>query len=165
MINFQWHWRSSVMELESSLISIADSKSTSTWQGTRHKWKRRWPERWGGGGHYRQGKRLFKKFPSKGAAVRGKRLIEGRLLFPEVRNPFTSLQRPHFEEKKRSILIQHYRVDYSSQLAYVTYTMNFFNLSLWVISWHWAFRSFAILQKPITKLKRSFLWLKIKHLN
>ena len=39
----------------------------------------------GGGGDYFEGGNYFKYFGQRGAIIRGRRLIEGRLLFEEIR--------------------------------------------------------------------------------
>ena len=59
---------SSAIELESLVISFAGSDSTLTWQGV-DKRKGRRPEGWGG--RLFKGRDYFKKFPSKGAIIRG----------------------------------------------------------------------------------------------
>ena len=69
----------SVSELELSLISFSGSDSTLTWQGG-DKRNRRRQEGWGGWRLFEEGD-YFKYFCLKGAIIRGRRLIEGRLLF------------------------------------------------------------------------------------
>ena len=73
----------SVSELELSLISFSGSDSTLTWQG-RDKRNRRRQEGWGGGRLF-EGGDYFKYFRLKEAIIQGRRLIEGRLLFEEIR--------------------------------------------------------------------------------
>ena len=76
----------SVSELELSLISFSGSDSTLTWQEG-DKRNRRRQEGWGGGGGWRlfEGGDFFKYFRLKEAIIQGRRLIEGRLLFEEIR--------------------------------------------------------------------------------
>ena len=70
----------SLSELELSLISFSGSDSTLTWQGG-DKRNRRRQEGWGGGWRLFEEGDYFKHFCLKGAIIRGRRLIEGRLLF------------------------------------------------------------------------------------
>ena len=66
-----------------SLISFAESHCTSTWQGE-DKRKRRWQEGWEWGDYSREA--IIKSIPIRGGWLfKGGRLIEGRLLFEEVR--------------------------------------------------------------------------------
>ena len=75
----------SVSELELSLISFSGSDSTLTWQEG-DKRNRRRQEGWGGGGgRLFEGGDFFKYFRLKEAIIQGRRLIEGRLLFEEIR--------------------------------------------------------------------------------
>ena len=75
----------SVSELELSLISFSGSDSTLTWQEG-DKRNRRRQEGWGGGGgRLFEGGGFFKYFRLKEAIIQGRRLIEGRLLFEEIR--------------------------------------------------------------------------------
>ena len=60
--------RTLASEIELSLISVDGSDSTLTWQGV-DKRKGRRPEGWGG--RLFKGRDYFKKFPSKGAIIRG----------------------------------------------------------------------------------------------
>ena len=74
----------SVSELELSLISFSGSDSTLTWQGG-DKRNRRRQEGWGGGWRLFEGGDFLKYFRLKEAIIQGRRLIEGRLLFEEIR--------------------------------------------------------------------------------
>ena len=72
----------SVSELELSLIRFSGSDSTLTWQGG-DKRNRRRQEGWGW--RLFEGGDFFKYFRLKEAIIQGRRLIEGRLLFEEIR--------------------------------------------------------------------------------
>ena len=74
----------SVSKPELSLISFSGSDSTLTWQGG-DKRNRRRQEGWGGGWRLFEGGDYFKHFRLKEAIIQGRRLIEGRLLFEEIR--------------------------------------------------------------------------------
>ena len=74
----------SVSELELSLISFSGSDSTLTWQEG-DKRNRRRQEGWGGGWRLFEEGDYFKYFCLKGAIIQGRRLIDGRLLFEEIR--------------------------------------------------------------------------------
>ena len=79
--------RSSASELESFCRSLPhQTDSTSALQGG-EKRKRRWREGWGGGGRLFERGDYFKYFWLRweGAIIRVRRLIEGRLLFEEIR--------------------------------------------------------------------------------
>ena len=45
----------------------------------------------GGGGALFEGGDYFKYFGQRGTIIRGRRLIEGRLLFEEIRYPYLSV--------------------------------------------------------------------------
>ena len=74
----------SVSELELSLISFSGSDSPLTWQGGDKRNRRRQEGLGGGGWRLFEGGDYFKYFCLKGAIIRGRRLIEGRLLFKDM---------------------------------------------------------------------------------
>ena len=67
---------SSATELESSLISFAGSDSSLTRQGVDKQGKKAIGV-WGGGGRLFKGRDFLKKFPSKGAIIRGTAIMRG----------------------------------------------------------------------------------------
>ena len=75
----------SVSELELSLISFSGSDSPLTWQGGNKRNRRRQEGLGGGGWRLFEGGDFFKYFRLKEAIIQGRRLIEGRLLFEEIR--------------------------------------------------------------------------------
>jgi len=73
----------SELALGLSLINFAESQCTSTCQGGDNR-KKRWGEGQGEGRLFKGGD-YFKYFHQRGAIIRGRRLIEGRLLLEEIR--------------------------------------------------------------------------------
>ena len=78
--------RTLASEIELSLISFDGSDSTLTWQGVdKRKTKKAKVVVAGGGGRLLAGSDYFKYFRLKKAIIRGRRLIEGLLLFEAIR--------------------------------------------------------------------------------
>ena len=78
--------RTLASEIELSLISVDGSDSTLTWQGVdKRKTKKAKVVVAGGGGLLFEGSDYFKYFRLKKAIIRGRRLIEGLLLFEAIR--------------------------------------------------------------------------------